>query len=298
MKPKSNLHISARRLGRSGQNQPSRLAFTLIELLVVIAIIAILAAMLLPALAKAKAKGKQAYCTSNEKQLTLAWLMYADDNNGRLVLNQGSGAAFDSAPADTSWANGWEDFEGNNHDNTNTMNLMGTGSATKGTQFGLYTRTIGVYKCPSDTYLCIEGSAKLPRIRSVSMNAYLGCGIDQSTGTAYMDYKKLSDILAPPPVQLWVFTDEHPDSINDAWLVNTPGGLGSWSDLPASYHTGGDVIGFADGHAEYRKWLDGYNPATQSGILQPVLQFQRNGFADTKGLDIIWWGVRTSVLQQ
>jgi competence protein ComGC len=273
---------------------PFQLAFTLTELLVVIATTAILAALPLPALSRAKVNAKQAYCASNKKQLGLAWLMYAADNNGRLVLNQGGGAPFDAPRSATSWANGWEDFEANNHDNTNTLCLMGVGSPLKGTQFGPYTKNTGIYKCPADVYLCVEGTSKMARIRSVSMNAFVGAGLGQGTPPGWTNYFKLSDIVTPPPVQLWVFTDEHPDSINDAWFAADPSATTAWGDLPGSYHDAGNVFAFADGHAEYHKWLDGYNPVTGSGTVQPVEQIQRNGFPDSQGKDLIWFDARTS----
>jgi hypothetical protein len=126
------------------------------------------------------------------------------------------------------------------------------------------------------------------------MNAYVGCGVDQADSTGWRNYLKLTDMIAPLPCNLWVISDEQADSINDGWLVNTPGALGDWEDLPGSYHNAGDVVIFGDGHVEYRKWLDGYNAATGSGTVQPVTQQSRNGFPDAKGLDIIWWGARTS----
>ncbi len=268
-----------------GSDQP-RPGFTLIELLVVIAIIAILAAMLLPALARAKDKARAAYCLGNHKQLGLAWLMYADDNANRLVANRGGGVPVGSQPGASSWVNGWEDWTANTRDNTNIQALLGT-------PFGPYARNIGIYKCPSDTYLITEGGAKMPRIRSVSMNAFVG-DVGQDTSAGWLDYLKTSDIILPPPVQLWVFTDEHPDSINDGWLTDDPGSTTYWGDLPGSYHSGGTEFAYGDGHAEYRRWQDQYNAATGTGTVQPVRQVYRTGYADVNGPDLVWYGARTS----
>ena len=133
-----------------------RSGFTLIELLVVIAIIAILAAMILPALSKAKSKAQGIYCLSNEKQLTLAWMMYADDAQGKLVPNHDGG----TQNYDLSWFPGWENFVPNNTDNTN-LNFV------KLSKIGPYTKAQGIYKCPADQFNCKEGSQMLPRIRSI-----------------------------------------------------------------------------------------------------------------------------------
>jgi prepilin-type processing-associated H-X9-DG protein len=129
------------------------------------------------------------------------------------------------------------------------------------------------------------------------MNAFVG-DVELDTSAGWLDYLKTADIVTPPPVQLWTFTDEHPDSINDGWLTDDPSTTTAWCDLPASYHSAGTEFAYADGHAEYKKWQDGYNPATQSGTVQPVEQFQRNGFADAKGLDLIWFDARTSAPRQ
>jgi prepilin-type N-terminal cleavage/methylation domain-containing protein/prepilin-type processing-associated H-X9-DG protein len=236
-----------KRVGRSG--------FTLIELLVVIAILAILAALLLPALASAKAKGHAIFCLNSERQLGLACLMYADDFNDRLPYNLGA-AEIRRLEAQNQYPNwstpvmSWE----LDADNTNSVLLTAGG-------IGPYAGSAArIYRCPSDAVVSdIQAQAGwTARVRSISMNAMVGDAGEFSQSGAnvnnpyYKQFFKQAQI--PQPAQIFVFIEEHPDSINDGYFLNHVNQL-QWSDLPASYHRGAVNLTFADGHAELHKWL-------------------------------------------
>lgn len=238
----------------SEKNQKIRSAgFTLIELLVVIAVIALLAAMLLPVLANAKAKGRAVYCLNSEKQLSLACLMYCDDANDRLPYNLGT-AEIRQLEAQNRYPNwstpvmSWE----LDSDNTNRALLTAGG-------IGPYVNAAKTYRCPSDAAVSdIQVEAGwTERVRSISMNAMVGdAGAFSRSGANqnnpyYRQFFKQSQI--PQPSQIFVFIEEHPDSINDGYFLNYLNTL-RWSDLPASYHRGAANLSFADGHLETHRW--------------------------------------------
>lgn len=249
--------------------------FTLIELLVVIAIIAILAALLLPALANAKQRALAVSCMSGQKQLELASSMYTVDNNDALPFNPDQSVTTLGTPP---WAAGHMDWTASS-DNTNTALLTDPTTSCMGS----YTPQPKIYWCPADHYLTPQqsGLGWDHRVRSVAMDASVGGGNPVSGQPGYKPSANLagyfpspmfyattaSQLRNPGPSDSWVFTDEHPDSIDDGILYTGTAppwqaGLGNFAELPSSLHAGADGISFADGHAEIHKWRD---PRTQGG---------------------------------
>ncbi len=232
--------------------------FTLVELLVVIAVIAILASLLLPALSRARMRARGIACLNNTKQLTLGWLIYADEHNQRLPYNLGMAGS--SVRTNLNWVNNVMTWE-LDPDNTNRATLTGA-------SLGPYVdAATAVYQCPSDDVLSPTQRAAgwERRIRSYSMNALVGDAGDLSSkgynvnDPDYRQFFKLTQI--PQPANIFVFLDEHPDSIDDGYFVNRAY-TSQWLDLPASYHDGAAAFSFADGHSALHRWQ-------QSSTLQP-----------------------------
>lgn len=278
------------------------LGFTLIELLVVVAIIAILAGLLLPALARAKDKAQSATCLNNTHQLDLAWLMYADDHNQRLAYNLGgnNGSRRIAASTNMNWVNNVLTW-GLEPDNTNTTGI------TEAALGPYANKNVSIYRCPSDHVLSPTQNAAgwSARIRSYSMNAMVGdagevsqSGVNQNN-PKYVQFFRLTSV--PRPATIFIFLDEHPDSINDGYFLNqAPAGYygnyadREWTDLPASYHSGAACFSFADGHSEKHRWMDPTTmPASRPDAAQPLPK----DVSPPEGSDFDWVLSRMSVKQ-
>ncbi len=223
-------------------------AFSLVELLVVIAVIGILAALLLPALSAAKAKGQQTACSNNLRQLEVCWLMYANDNDAKLVPNVQIVASNSVTPPLNTWAPG---------------NVMLAAQATnsqllrQGLMFP-YTADTALYRCPAD----LSKSNGVPRVRSTSMNGWIG-SLDMNLfygEPTYQTFVKENALAVKGASALWVFMDEHEGTIDDAWFKVTMNDSEPFFSFPATRHRRGYNLSFADGHVEHYTLRDPTTP--------------------------------------
>ncbi|MEW6157643.1 MAG: type II secretion system protein [Verrucomicrobiota bacterium] len=253
----------------------SRLGFTILELLVVISVVAILASLLLPTIAQAKHQGRKAVCLSNKRQISIAWASYADDNADKLVYN--SPGVYSSL---IGWTVDWMSWTVD--ERTTNIDRFKEGRLAR-----YATLSHKVFKCPEDTFLSpAQRSAGLAeRPRSVSMNYFVGfanepegdffASKERIRGTVL--FVRMSDFNRTNPSQIYVFLDEHPDSITGGCMLPPVSKSDTaWPRLPASYHLKGSILSFADGHAEYKRWVS-------RTTIEPVLY---SHWADraTKGL--------------
>lgn len=242
-------------------NPKRRSAFTLVEVLVVAALIGILAALLLPALSKARERGSAIVCLNNTKQLALGWQLYADDHEGVLPYNLVMSGT--SLRTNLNWVNNvmtW-DLSG---DNTNSAAI------TRAALGSYINGTAAIYRCPSDRILSTAqvGAGWAYRTRSYSMNGLIGnAGAASANGynvsaPHYKQFFKQSQILKP--TEIFVFLDEHPGSINDGSFVNKEASFAAytpsvaaypeWNELPGSSHNRASAFSFADGHSTLHRW--------------------------------------------
>jgi prepilin-type N-terminal cleavage/methylation domain-containing protein/prepilin-type processing-associated H-X9-DG protein len=255
-------------------------AFTLVELLVVVAIITILAAMLLPALASGKARAKRIQCLNNQRQLAVTWVLYSGDSNDWLVSN---GICNPESPSNKLWVQGAFIHTAAN---TNVDYMLNPQYAL----FANYLKSGSVYLCPTDRDLVKINNVMYPKLRSYSLNAYLGWqgSWEGRLSSAYTVFQKYGTLSSKMPQGIFTFMDVQPDSI--CWPYF---GVQMQSDVffnwPGASHSHGTEVSYADGHVEYHRWLDArtLNPNSPN--------YHMHNDASPRNGDLAWIRARTTV---
>jgi hypothetical protein len=249
------ISLDSQRVDRAGRPMPSA-GFSITELLAILGVLTLLFLLQTSTVAHDKGNSHRAVCADNLRRLTLSWLMYADDNRGRLAPNLGISAAHPT----NNWVGGWLDYS-TSTDNTNVAMITGA-------KLYPYNKSVGIYRCPDD----LSSTRGRLRIRSCSMNGWVGGGtIEWTGGFQLMTHR--SQIRQPD--QTFVFIEEHPDSINDGLFIVDMSASAPIVDYPASYHYSGANLGLADGSVRYRQWIN--IPATLVPFPRP-----------TRGPDVPW----------
>lgn len=252
------------------------------DLLAGAAVLLLLLAIQVPLLGGGQAADASATCRNNLRQLIQAWLMYADENRGRIVPNNSSDP---NHPLGT-WVAGWIDYT-SSFDNVNTDYLVNFQKTGNYGMLGPYLKDASVFRCPSDASQVTIFGRRQNRVRSVAMNNWMG-GSAYCGQSNFREFRKTSDIIGLAPSDAWVIMDQREDSINDAWFAVSM--LEELVEYPGSYHNGGANLAFSDGHVGYRAWQDKRtNPELVNGTLL-VLQMPS---PDNPDLD--WLRARSTV---
>jgi prepilin-type N-terminal cleavage/methylation domain-containing protein len=233
-------------------------AFTLVELLIVIAIIAILAALLLPALATAEAKGKRAACLNNLKQSALSFQMYSADNEGKLAQN---------LPLSRASSNCWVLGDMKILDDSTNQTLIRQGKLFP------YASQVSLYRCPADP----SRTGGEPRVRSYSMNGWIGSRYMETypQPKGFRTFVRDSELTAAGAAMLWVIADEHEASIDDGWFLVTMDDSRPFESFPGARHERSYGLNFADGHAEFYKLRDPKSQGVGMGVSASNPDWQR-----------------------
>jgi len=270
--------------------RPARNGFTLIELLVVIAIIGILAGLLMTALARSKQKALGIQCLNNSRQLMLAWRMYTEDSQDKLLAAKGG---------PFTWMTGGLDY-----DPANSSNWDPSVDIMKSPLWPYCGQNATLFRCPLDTSTVVVGGITRPRVRSVSMLNWVGgrtdvngnpdgmgwSNTDKGTGSGeYRVYYRMADMVDPGPSETFVFVEEAADGINDGFMVTDmltyPTATVQLVDHPAIYHYGGTAFSYADGHSAIHLWQTPiFFYQKPPGVTQPYPTPITNGVSP----DVIW----------